>query len=190
MHRLVRFFFSLIRTLSLLLFVAAIILWFRSYYLTDQITWQNTGGWRQIRTAQGHFVLGFFLDDWSDLPASREPLRYQRDEVRPPINYLLFESPDPDDTWASWDQAGFAYYHKRSVAKSRLAVIAAAPGWSIVLASAIFPLTWITTRIRARLRRRRLLRQGLCLHCGYDLRATPTGSPCPECGKPFPTNPI
>lgn len=24
---------------------------------------------------------------------------------------------------------------------------------------------------------------GCCMHCGYDLRATPHGSPCPECGN-------
>lgn len=32
------------------------------------------------------------------------------------------------------------------------------------------------------LRRKVRLRRGLCPHCAYDLRATPLGSPCPECG--------
>jgi hypothetical protein len=34
-------------------------------------------------------------------------------------------------------------------------------------------------------RRRFRKRRGRCPHCGYDLRATPAGSPCPECGTAF-----
>jgi hypothetical protein len=33
-----------------------------------------------------------------------------------------------------------------------------------------------------RLRRRRRLARNLCPNCAYDLKNTPTGSPCPECG--------
>jgi hypothetical protein len=33
-------------------------------------------------------------------------------------------------------------------------------------------------------RARRLARRGLCLRCGYDLRGTPAGAVCPECGRP------
>lgn len=35
----------------------------------------------------------------------------------------------------------------------------------------------------ARARRARLRRRNLCLHCRYDLRGTPPGLPCPECGR-------
>jgi hypothetical protein len=41
--------------------------------------------------------------------------------------------------------------------------------WLILLAPA---------RVRTLLRRRR----GLCVNCAYDLRATPSGAACPECG--------
>ncbi|MBX3403197.1 MAG: hypothetical protein KF699_07280 [Phycisphaeraceae bacterium] len=43
----------------------------------------------------------------------------------------------------------------------------------------LFALTLVPPAIRRTLRRRR----GLCPACAYDLRATPAGSPCPECGS-------
>ena len=52
------------------------------------------------------------------------------------------------------------------------------PHWFVVLGLLAWPL-----RSAVLLRReRRGRRLGLCLRCGYDLRATPGG--CPECGTP------
>ena len=55
-------------------------------------------------------------------------------------------------------------------------------------ATAVLPLAWVAARLWARGRagavsrhRRRL---GLCLACGYDLRGTPAGGRCGECGEP------
>jgi hypothetical protein len=49
----------------------------------------------------------------------------------------------------------------------------------------VAPFTLILPAIygRAAIRRRRRLRRGLCPGCGYDLRATPPGAACPECGR-------
>lgn len=49
--------------------------------------------------------------------------------------------------------------------------------WLLVVIFAVLPACWL---LRGPLQRRRRKRLGLCLKCGYDLRATPER--CPECG--------
>ena len=55
------------------------------------------------------------------------------------------------------------------------------PLWQPVVLFSILPALWLVNRSHRWLARRRAIRAGLCLHCGYDLRGA-TG-PCPECGR-------
>ena len=54
------------------------------------------------------------------------------------------------------------------------------PLWSVVAATALLPAVWL---LRAQSRRNRRRRQQ-CVNCGYDLRASPKR--CPECGTAAP----
>src|SRR5262245_10478039 len=62
------------------------------------------------------------------------------------------------------------------------------PIWSgLALNTVFFAALWFALlagipALRRALRRRR----GLCARCGYDLRATPANTPCPECGTAKP----
>jgi hypothetical protein len=54
------------------------------------------------------------------------------------------------------------------------------PFWLLLGAAAALQPWWVTYYSR-RWRRSRRLKAGLCVRCGYDLRATP--GQCPECGS-------
>jgi hypothetical protein len=58
---------------------------------------------------------------------------------------------------------------------------AAAPTWPLLLLAGIPAALWLRGLAKARARRRRLA-AGQCPACGYDLRGSPPGGPCPECG--------
>ena len=60
----------------------------------------------------------------------------------------------------------------------------AVPHWFPLVILATAPLAWAV----AALRRRRLLRPGVCRSCGYDLRGNVSGV-CPECGAARSTTP-
>jgi hypothetical protein len=53
------------------------------------------------------------------------------------------------------------------------------PTWFVTILAALLPSAWIAGKYRHRRQKQRLA-NGQCINCGYDLRATPDR--CPECG--------
>jgi hypothetical protein len=63
-------------------------------------------------------------------------------------------------------------------------VLPARPVWTgLVVDTAVWgSLFYLAMVFAAWARRTRRSKAGRCAGCGYDLRGTPEGSPCPECG--------
>jgi hypothetical protein len=79
---------------------------------------------------------------------------------------------------SQWDRLGFSSQSFSTMRGPGFWIGGTAPGWFCTLAPALpiaaFALHWL---LRVRRRRKR----GLCLRCGYDLRAS--AGVCPECGR-------
>jgi hypothetical protein len=165
---------NLLAFFALLLSLATLWLWRRSYGLYDghQTVRQFMVGpeqhlpIRQFHSRRGVLV---FLTFHSII---RDPKAFYPDDRNDSFRFV--EDPvHHHPVHRFWNGAGFGVTSTREgTATSGLAVPHALPA----LLLAAFP-AW---RLARALRRRRAARAGLCPRCGYDLRATP--DKCPECG--------
>lgn len=138
--------------LSLLLSLATTVLCVRSYWIYDRIS--VSGGFNQ--TASNRGVLK--LDINRRMPLQR------------PISWNKSRSQD------GWDQDGgrFGFLYYRGTGSQTGRRLFEIPHWFVILLFSILP-TW-----RYLHRRPVPPPAGMCIKCGYDLRATPDR--CPECG--------
>jgi hypothetical protein len=164
--------FASISVLSLILCLATVGLWVRSYFAGDYLDFgfdRSSGRaalFGSIGTGRGGFVAVLYRSD-APLPREDRRIRYR---CTPAQGFVPSQS-----------SFGFAHVVVVSpmpgISSNENWIVAhwfAATIWSIV------PCFWL---IRAHQRRKtaRWRRLGLCLNCGYDLRATPAR--CPECGS-------
>jgi hypothetical protein len=181
MKRLSRHLFTCCSAVSLLLCLVACGLWVRSYYVGDQWIWSDGAdrprrvyrmGHRYVLTlAQGHISLLHDTSWWH--PPQLRHVRYD-DPAAANLSFM----PHRSVIGFTWGE-----YHGIPMASSvmmppfLLFRAVGIPCWFVVASAATLPGLYVTRAWRLRSR----LHRGLCLRCGYDLRATPAG--CPECGN-------
>ena len=173
MRRLARILLNAVTMLSLVLFVATVALWVRSYWRGDYIRFVRPGR-PNAESFFAHLVLGqggagiqvgLLSPEW----AGRVwPERWDwKIKDQAPIGYA--------DDWSA-NRWGFSIEARDdfSVFRSRIVVF---PLWLPTLLLALLPLARLVRLVRRR------HKPGLCPDCGYDLRASKDR--CPECGRPI-----
>ena len=171
---------SFLAALSLLLGIGLGCLWERSMRVNDWLSYYRSSGQNLgIRTAPGGLWFysftkwgdeGLGLVGWQYGQLKGEQYgAYQGSKERIPWHGFTVEG---EHGSSIRPHIGYDFVHARI------------PLWFPMLLTLIAPLCWLR-RWRRQARRVRL---GLCLHCGYDLRATPEAAGprlarCPECGR-------
>ena len=150
MRRLVTF----AAALSMLLCVATVALWVRSYWKLDSLYYVQDDEAETISVLASRGQIKAWLLKGAMLGAG----------------WLSHESePSRPYSWGS----GFLGFGYENLSHVRVVDV---PHWFLALLFAVPP----TLTLRAAIRSRRRHRAGFCPTCGYDLRATPQR--CPECG--------
>jgi hypothetical protein len=163
-RRLARILLNALTALSLLLLVATVALWVRSYSSPVWVWVQDAKGplirsFVTYRTYEGRFDLFVAYDVNLDV---------RNDPARKHVKRVEFHSPELI-FWFLNDPGGG--YERRLYSHYRF----------IAVLTGLLPLLRLARLVTTKLRKRRRLTHGLCRTCGYDLRATPER--CPECGK-------
>ena len=183
---------NLLTALSLLLCVAACVLWARSYGGLEGIGVTNGRDDRcrstdlELISFRGLLIVEVTMTGnrqdrcEGEVHPSRWGITQERLSPPPKISSLIERIGDRQ--LAPWNRAGFAAFDiafRGSVEpywwwRYRGVLF---PHWAAVVSTALLPFQFLVRTNRVRLRSR----GGLCPRCGYDLRAAP--GRCPECGS-------
>jgi hypothetical protein len=177
--------------LSLVLCLAAMAAWVRSYPARD-VVWWSLAKPRMllgVDTYRGGLTFGVFTPVFRDpiVPpgmgwGQHTPVSFA-EAGRPQGTFFnTYGMDDRQNGLGQWAREAFnrfgvvLHLHQNGFYQTREL---ACPYWFIVLATAILPVARLAGW-RRRARRLRM-RPGFCRQCGYDCRATPDR--CPECGR-------
>jgi hypothetical protein len=171
---------NLLTALSLLLCVAVVVLWARSYFVWDTFVKRFPDRDYFLESSRGRFA--WFECDYGvhrnfyDLPRFGEWTHETTEPVGAPDGGMR-DVGGVSDTWFVHGGfvVGLSPVPGRDPAEVPTRAVVA-PHRSACLVTAVLP---ALTLLRGR-RARRRSRAGRCRSCGYDLRATP--GRCPECG--------
>ena len=189
LRRLSRLLLNLLTALSLVLFLAVAVVWVRGQFVSDRLFRYGVdvdgAGARMISETWfgGRGVVAYGRSTMGGKPEHlhanlrnmhrRAPGGRMPRHVTIPATHPFFEA-GVFEKWFKYERRGGKMPGPSGQAWSMFRVVV--PLWAVAAPLAVLPV------VRAwRWRRRRAQRAaGLCLRCGYDLRATP--GQCPECG--------
>jgi hypothetical protein len=178
MKRMGWWLFNVLTILSLLFLLATATWAVRSYYFADSVFGSVPGRrWYQLESIRGGIEISVYdpmFENSFDQPHTQYEVGHRSHDLSRPNKSSAMKT----NLWgfkasrSTYDGGGEGPGNERIIEIRALRM----PYWSFTLLFILLPmangcLLW---------KRGRAMQRGLCLRCGYDLRATPDF--CPECG--------
>ena len=181
--------FAIVSAFSLLLFVAVVVLWVRSYSGSDYVSRGRllssgeqavTSTVHQVRWTRGgiHLTAGehTYFPRGESAPVDEGEWPAYWGWGRLGVGHVGWEELPRRSLW---NRLGFHHYSGQGFmtsfsSESTDGIVV--PAWLAAVILGILPLVWVRRVVGDR----RRSREGFCPCCGYDMRATPER--CPECG--------
>ena len=198
---------TILSGVSLLVGVAVVVLWMRSYSGTTDVFMIPLGQQRQLMftSHSGRWFEVTFLErwpapvfDWWSGPGWKNvgPFKFWQSHrankygefwmLEGQMAYPLESPGGPPSYERGYDQAVAFGYPGRAIGTSAdwgraIAREIRVPYTLVLIIGTVPGILLLGIFLRARRKQRQRFRNRLCLSCGYDLRATPER--CPECGR-------
>jgi hypothetical protein len=171
------------KAVSLLLCVAMVALWVRSYRASDYLYWASSSREMACVGERGQILIRITKIDKPNFFQPRSLRLNDRGGVAAP--WFTLDALKITNLPLEWEFPGFKIgFAAGPYDRIYRVVQIVLPHWLLAAVFALPPGRWCARRFR----RKVLARENLCSTCGYDLRATPDR--CPECGTaPEPHNP-
>lgn len=183
---MIRKLFILASVLSLLLCLAAAVLWLQSYRSADELSWANPAA--KVRVPSYSLIV--LVSDagrvqvyrrWGDRDAAgRGGFSYYTARANPTGGFVLgavYAYRGDPEPYRMGDWSALGIRHAFSGTARHGCDGTMFPWAYVAVPLAILPALLVRTALKRSLARHK---KGLCPRCGYDLRATPQR--CPECG--------
>ena len=177
MSRPFRHVVTILAVLSLLLCLATVLLWVRSYSTCDAWTRGTAGSRIDISSLSGEIRWQdeIFPPAWRTRFPTPTGYRASPSATAPPLSI----EPKWYSTWFRGNTRSL-FVAPSGILRVQILYI---PDSFIVLSALVLPSLWAFVAFLKRTRPT----PGFCCRCGYDLRATPNR--CPECGTPITSTP-
>ena len=159
---------NLLTVLSLVLCVATVVLWVRSYQDWLYCSWSRLPDKVIVHVSRGAFVVSAHGTTDGNYHVVQGFQAGRNDPSDVTKRYV-------ENVFAGRSAAGFVVGRVTNP-EYQYSYVVGAPLWSLLILFGAVPALTLASRNR----RRRRLRLDHCVGCGYDLRATP--GRCPECG--------
>lgn len=167
---------TVVSVLWMLLYLATVAMWARSYEIHDMWAWSNSG-YIQLHSVQGEVSLDWGVPNPGNVPPVSSVSFLWRglhefwSDIHRPIAIFAPVTLDPKMT-VHWNFGGFiaAEHDATTIRQSPLYHFIGFPYWSFVAVESCIAVVLVKATWRTR-RAARQRKAGHCAKCGYDLRA-------------------